>query len=176
MSLFGTSRDTSLIRHINRELVNNIIEQQVGYYKISLDKTVSNIYGESNGKKFYNDPILVNCLIERTPPEYETSDFGSDVMQDVTARILRDDLLGIEIPDDQSAGAKYNFYPEIGDVMLWQENYYEVDSVVENQLFVGKDPTYSYSSDNNDFGSSISVIVKGHYMRPETLGLSPQRL
>ena len=37
MSLFGTSRDASLIRHIGRELINNIIEQQVGYYKIQED-------------------------------------------------------------------------------------------------------------------------------------------
>ena len=37
MSLFGEARDISLFRHINRELINNIIEQQVGYYKIILD-------------------------------------------------------------------------------------------------------------------------------------------
>ena len=72
MSLFGTSRDASLIRHINRELINNIIEQQVGYYKIDLAKTTSNIYGESNGQKIFFNPVLINCLIERTPPTWET--------------------------------------------------------------------------------------------------------
>jgi hypothetical protein len=176
MSLFGTSRDTSLIRHLNRELINNIIEQQVGYYKIVLDKTTTNMYGESNGNKVYNDPVLINCLLERTPPNYEISDFGSDYKQDLTVRFLRDDLAGVELPYDQDTGNNFGIYPEVGDVILWQENYYEVETVVENQLFVGKDPAYSYSSDNTDFGSSISIIVKAYYVRPEKLGISQQRL
>ena len=176
MSLFGTSRDVSLVRHLNRELINNVIEQQVGYYKIVLDRTTSNMYGESNGNKVYNDPVLINCLLERTPPTYEINDFGSDYQQDLTARFLRDDLAGIELPYDQNTGNNFGIYPEVGDVMLWQENYYEIDTVVENQLFVGKDPSYSYSSNNTDFGSSISIIVKGYYVRPEKLGISQQRL
>jgi hypothetical protein len=79
MSLFGTARDASLVRHINRELINNIIEQQVGYYKIDLAKTTSNMYGESNGQKIYYDPVLVNCLIERSAQEWTTDSFGPDV-------------------------------------------------------------------------------------------------
>ena len=37
MALYGANRDISLFRHLNRELLNNIIEQKVGYYKIILD-------------------------------------------------------------------------------------------------------------------------------------------
>ncbi len=33
MALFGTSRDVLLINSINREFINNITTQQVGYYK-----------------------------------------------------------------------------------------------------------------------------------------------
>jgi len=162
MSLFGGSRDISLFRHINKELINNIIQQSVGYYKISLDKTSSNIYGESLNK-VYNDPILVNCLIERTPQTWVETEFGSNVNQDITVRFLRDILVDI------------NLVPETGDVMLWQENYYEISGVIENQLFVGKDPSYAYD-DTNDFGSSISIIVNAQYIRPEKLGLKQERL
>ena len=162
MSLFGGSRDISLFRHINKELINNIIQQSVGYYKISLDKTSSNIYGESLNK-VYNDPILVNCLIERTPQTWTETEFGSNVNQDITVRFLRDILVDI------------NLVPETGDVMLWQENYYEISGVIENQLFVGKDPSYAYD-DTNDFGSSISIIVNAQYIRPEKLGLKQERL
>jgi hypothetical protein len=163
MALFGGSRDISLFRHINKELINNIIQQSVGYYKISLDKTESNLYGESLIKT-YNDPILVNCLIERTPPTWTETEFGADITQDITVRFLRDILVDI------------NLVPEVGDVVLWQEDYYEVDGTVENQLVVGKDPAFAYDSDVNDFGSSISIIVTAKFIRPEKLGLAKTRL
>lgn len=179
MSLFGTARDASLVRHIGRELVNNIIEQQVGYYKIDLTKTTSNMYGEANGTKIFYDPVLVNCLIERTPPTWKTDSFGPDVDQDLTVRFLRDDLAGyqlsMELPNG-GRGINYGIFPEVGDVLLWDEAYYEVDSIIENQYFVGKNPIYSYSSDNEGFGSSISIIVNAHYTRVEKLGLSQDRL
>jgi hypothetical protein len=179
MSLFGTSRDASLVRHIGRELVNNIIEQQVGYYKLNLAQTTVNQYGESNGSKIYYDPVLINCLIERTPQTWSTDSFGPDVNQDLTVRFLRDDLRGyelsLELPEG-GRGFQYGVVPEVGDIMVWQNNYYEVDGIIENQLFVGKDPGYSYSSDNDDFGSSISIIVNAHYNRVEKLGIEKDRL
>jgi hypothetical protein len=162
MSLFGGSRDISLFRHINKELINNIIQQSVGYYKIALDKTSSNLYGESLTKT-YNDPILVNCLIERTPPTWTETEFGADITQDITVRFLRDILVDI------------NLVPEVGDVVLWQDDYYEVDGTVENQLVVGKDPSYAYD-DTTDFGSSISIIVTAKFIRPEKLGITKERL
>lgn len=179
MSLYGTSRDASLIRHINRELLNNIIEQQVGYYKINLERTERNIYGESNGKKTFYDPVLVNGLIERTPPTWVTDDFGPDVKQDITVRFLRDDLAGLNLSIELPEGGKgfaYGIVPEVGDVMLWNNDYYEIDSIVENQLFIGKDPSYSYSTNNDNFGLSISIICKGHYTRVEKLGIALDRL
>jgi hypothetical protein len=163
MALFGGSRDISLFRHINKELVNNIIQQSVGYYTVNLEKTSANIYGESTHKT-YNNPILVNCLIERTPQVWGETDFGSDVTQDITVRFLRDILVDI------------NLVPQVGDVVLWHEDYYEISGVVENQLVVGKDPSYSYSSDTNDFGSSLSIIVTAQYIRPEKLGIKQERL
>lgn len=178
-ALFGESRDISLFRHINRELINNIIEQQVGYYKILLDKTTSNIYGEANGTKTFNDPVLINCLIDRGDQITTTDEFGSDVVRDVKFRFLRDDLAGnslnIELNND-AKGFTYNIVPEVGDVILWNNDYYEVDGLVENQYFMGKNPDYSYSSDNDNFGTSLSIIVSTHYVRPEKLGISQARI
>ena len=179
MSLFGTSRDASLIRHINRELINNIIEQQVGYYKIDLAKTSLNMYGESNGEKIYYNPVLVNCLIERSAQEWSTDSLGPDVNRKIQLRFLKDDLAGINLSIELPEGGKgfqYGVYPEVGDVVLWQNNYYEVDDILENQYFVGKDPDYSYSTNNDDFGSSISIIVNAHYARVEKLGIEKDRL
>ena len=179
MSLFGTSRDASLIRHINRELVNNIIQQQIGYYKINLERTEHNIYGESNGKKIFYDPVLINCLIERNDRITSADSFGPDIEKQLKFRFFRDDLANISLSTEQSgggAGISYGIFPEVGDIVLYNENYYEIDNVVENQFFMGKTPDYAYSSDNTDFGLSISIILSGHYTRSERLGISLDRL
>jgi hypothetical protein len=162
MALFGGSRDISLFRHINKELINNIIQQSVGYYTINLEKTTSNVYGESSNKT-YNDPILVNCLIERNAQAWTETEFGTDVTREINVRFLRDILVDI------------NLVPQVGDVVLWQENYYELSGIIENQFVVGKDPSYAYD-DTTDFGSSISIIVTAQYIRPEKLGLKQERL
>jgi hypothetical protein len=43
MPLFGGSRDISLFRTMNRELINDIIQTEIAYYKFALDQTDSNI-------------------------------------------------------------------------------------------------------------------------------------
>jgi len=178
MSLYGENRDISLFRHLNRELLNNIIEQKVGYYKINLDKTPSNMYGESV-KKTYNDPVLLNCLIDRGDTDPLTNEFGMDVTRNMKFRFLRDDLAGIDLSTELGAdgrGFTYNIVPEVGDVILWNNDYYEVNNANENQLVVGKDPSYSYATQTDGYGSSWSIILECFYIRPEKLGITQQRL
>ena len=64
MALFGGSRDINLFHTINSELLNDIIQTEIGYYKFVLDKTVSNVYGESADKMFY-EPVRIACLINK---------------------------------------------------------------------------------------------------------------
>ena len=164
MALFGENRDISLFRHLNRELINRIIEQKVGYYKLDLENTSNeiNVYGES-AKKFYRDPVLVNALLERGDQQYSNTSNGYDVTRNLVVRLLRDDLV------------EANLKPEVGDVILWNDDYFEVDSLNENQLIVGKDPSYSYDSTVNNFGSSWSIILTAHYVRPERFAITEQR-
>ena len=163
MSLFGGQRDINLFHTINRELLGNIIEQKIGYYKINLDKTDSNIYGEST-EKFYNPPVLFNCLIERGDTNTTDDDFGPDTTRDAVFMFLRLDL--------EESG----IYPENGDIILWNENYYEAHNINENQYFVGKIPEYSLADSTNNFGSSFSIIVPTHYTRLERLNIVRDRL
>lgn len=179
MTMFGGARDISLFRHINREIINNIIEQKVGYYKIVLDRTTSNIYGEANGTKIYNNPVLINCLISGEPQATSTDDFGPDVNRNIEFRFLRDDLAGNFLSNElnnDGKGFSYNIVPEVGDVLLWDDDYYEVDGIVENQYVVGKYPEYSYSENTDDFGNSLSIILSTHYIRPEKVGLKQERI
>lgn len=44
MALYGAKRDISLFRHINRELIGNVISQECVYYKFKTDETKVNLY------------------------------------------------------------------------------------------------------------------------------------
>ena len=41
--LFGSQKDFNVLTRISRELLQDIIEQEIGYYKLSLNDTQSNI-------------------------------------------------------------------------------------------------------------------------------------
>ena len=162
MTLFGGSRDISLFNTVSRELINDIIQTEVGYYKFALEKTTSNIYGESMGKMFY-EPVRIACLIQREDQSWSSDDFGSDVDQTINFRFLKEGLVDI------------NLLPQVGDILLFRNNFYEVDSKIENQLILGKDPDYAISTGTLDFGNSHSVIVNTSLSRVEKLNLIPLR-
>lgn len=164
MALFGGARDISLFRNISREVVNDVIEQQVGYYKLSLSNSTTNIYGESQ-EKFYQQPVLLNCLTIRGDQQNQDSDFGPDKFRVLEYAFLRDDLVD------------KNVVPERGDIILYLDSYYEVDNIVENQLILGKNPDYAYNAPYlNNFGSSFSIVCQTHLTRAEKLNIEQQRL
>ena len=162
MALFGGSRDISLFNKISKEVLNDIIQTEVGYYKFALERTTSNIYGESMGKMFY-EPVRIACLIQREDQSWSSDEFGSDVDQSVGFRFLKQELRDI------------NLVPEIGDILLFKNNFYEVDEKVENQLILGKDPEYAISTGAANFGNSHSIILNTNMSRVEKLNLIPLR-
>ena len=45
MALFGGSRDISLFHSLNNELIKDINQTEIAYYKFVLEKTVTIVYG-----------------------------------------------------------------------------------------------------------------------------------
>ena len=181
MALFGAKRDISLFRHINRELMGDIITQQCSFYKYKLEETKVNIYGEAAEEKYYMGPVLLNCILERTDQEFPETDLGTDFSWGATFKFLRDDLLD-KNKDFNIDTALYgaDLVPEVGDIILYQDGYYEVDNVSANQYFVGKNPDYPNNVNPlnpglEDFGSSISVICETHYVPADKVGISRER-
>lgn len=164
MSIFGSRKDYNLFRGISRELISDVIEQVVGYYKIALESTPANIYGESTNKT-YNDPVKMNCLITRGDQVVSSNEFGQDVDRNASFAFIKDDL--------KDAG----FVAEVGDVIFWQGDYYEVDTVRENELFFGKDNDYDdIESYHSKYGGSISIICDAHLTRVDRLGIEETRM
>ena len=161
MSIFGSQRDFALITKMNRALLRDIIEQEIGYYKISLEDTQANIYGESTEKRYY-DPVLLQCLITRGDQIYNVDDFGPDLSRELSFAFLRQDLVD------------FNVVPEVGDIIMLNEEYYEVDTVRENQFFFGKDSNYNYGR-SADYGASISIVCDAHLTRADKLNITQVR-
>ena len=47
------------MRHLNREVMGNIITQQCAIYQFQLEETKVNIYGEAAEEKYYNGPFYL---------------------------------------------------------------------------------------------------------------------
>ena len=162
MSLFGSQRDFKLFAGINRELLSDVMEQEILYYKIALADTQANIYGEALEKTFMA-PVKLNCRIESQQGSTEDSDFGSDYNKLVDYYFLREQMVDA------------NVVPEVGDIVMWHENYYEIDTVIENQFFVGRDNNYQLESRNDKFGASIGILCKTHMTRADRVGIAQIR-
>ena len=161
MSIFGSQRDFGLITKMNRALLRDIIEQEVGYYKISLEETQANIYGESTEKIYYS-PMIMQCLITRRDQIFTTDDFGPDMGRQLSFAFLRQDLVDVQL------------VPEVGDIIMLNEDYYEVDVVRENQFFFGKDNNYNFAR-SDAYGASISLVCDGHLTRVDKLNITEVR-
>ena len=185
MALFGSVSDISMFRHVNRELMANIISQQCALYQLKLNETTFNMYGEAYDDKYYNGPFLLYTLIEIPEQIQPTDEFGVTFEWGPTFRFLRDDLTVNGRNDPEYNNPGYNnltedVVPQIGDIILWQEAYYEVSATDQSQYFVGKNPDYPNSpnpleTDLSYFGYNVSITCKTVYVPADKVGLSKER-
>jgi len=162
MGLYGYKRDSALTRRVNRDLINRVIGTEVGYYKLSLVDTKVDIYGESSAKMYYN-PVELTCLIGRQPITTSQNSYGSSNDRQIVFQFLKPDLILLDL------------IPEIGDIIMWNESYFEVDVAIEDQLFVGKDPNYAIAASNQNYGMSLSIICECHLTHVNRLNIIESR-
>ena len=173
MALYEQMRDISMFRFINRELMWNIISEQIVFYKYNVTTTKVNMYGEAYEGRNFADPVLLFSLIEVSDQTSPVSEFGVGFKWPTTFRFLRDDLVDA------------NLHPEVGDIIMWQEGYWEIDNVNVSQFFVGKDPDYPYldgagnnpyETDLGQFGYNVSVICEAHYTPSDKVNIQLSRM
>lgn len=169
MALFGQSRDVAFLRSINRELMGNVITQQCSFYQYKIKETFVNMYGEASKEKFYVGPIIFNCLAERSDQNTPYDDRGPSFQWDIDFKFLRDDLIDAQI------------VPDVGDIILYNDNYYEVHNTNANRFFVGKDPAHPNEINPlnpglGDFGWNYSFICNTHVLPSDMVGITRERV
>ena len=132
MPRFVSQRDFNFFQHINRELLVDVVDVDVILYKIALETTAINIYGESTEKARYTG-VELKALVKYPKVQTDTRDgFGVDVTQNVEFRFARRLLAEVET------------YPEPGDILEYNGLFYEIDMTQDSQLIAGQ-PEYSTS-------------------------------
>lgn len=126
MARFVTQRDYEFIQHITRELIDETMDVGVILYKIVVEFAKVNIYGESASKPRYN-PVKVNAIVNYNKNTVMAGDgIGTTQEQRVDFKFARRMLQEV------------NTYPEIGDIIGYNNHYYEINNIQETQLIAGK--------------------------------------
>ena len=133
MPKFMLGRDLQLFRSFARELVDTVIENTCVLFKVNLNETKINLYGEAMNKTWHPGVELF-VIIDKEPENVQYEGFGPDNTQNITFKF------------DRLLCEERNTYPEIGDVIYFDNSYYEIDNTNEIQ-FVGGLP--GTNSDRN---------------------------
>ena len=138
-------KDIDTFDKFNKELVGDlysekdgIINQVVVIYKVSVQETEVNMYGESAQGKVYKPGVQLTCTVDAEDQTTNTDEFGPDLQQNAVFSFIRQSLVDI------------NYVIDIGDVVDWNSGYWEISSINENQL-IGGQPDYNHSVICNSF-------------------------
>ena len=97
-------RDLNLFIKINKQLINTVINTKISVYKINAYQTKSNLYGQALKRIYYPD-IIASGIIQHNSPDFEYTEFGINVVQQIQIKFLRQEL------------KQKNLYVEIGDII-----------------------------------------------------------
>ena len=152
MGLFYRSRDFQLIETINEELIGEFVNTEVDVYKYNLYESEVNLYGEASSKVYYQG-LRVAALIEQEDQTYDTAEYpGAELNQAATFNFLRKTIKDADL------------FMELGDVINWNDSYWEVNGVIENQLVYGQTE------------NSLTITVSTHMSRRTKLQLERVRV
>jgi hypothetical protein len=124
MPKFISDRDVAFFKGIAREVVDVVVENTIVLFKVNLTDTVVNLYGESVNKTWHPGVELF-ALIDKEAQSVEYEGFGPQSNQQIKFKL------------DRFMCEEKNSYPEIGDVIYFNNAYFEIGNVAEVQFSGG---------------------------------------
>ena len=131
MPKFLQTRDIEFFKSIARELVDDVVQNTIVLFKVNMNETKVNIYGESLNKTWYPG-VELYALYSKSPEDVVYEGFGPEMQQNITFKL------------DRMMCEEKNVYPEVGDIIFFDTSYYEIDNTNEIQ-FVGGSPDNNFS-------------------------------
>ena len=121
MPRFIGARDYNFFQNISRELLDEVVQSQVFFYKLIAGETTVNLYGEALDKSYY-DGVSVFAMLQYGDETQQYDGFGQDTEQEVVVRLNQDTCILKDI------------YPEIGDFFYFNNSFYEITNTNQTQL------------------------------------------
>lgn len=131
MPKFLQTRDIEFFKSIARELVDDVVQNTIVLFKINMNETKVNIYGEALNKTWYPG-VELYALYSKSPEDVVYEGFGPEMQQNITFKL------------DRMMCEEKNVYPEVGDIIFFDTSYYEIDNTNEIQ-FIGGSPDNNFS-------------------------------
>jgi hypothetical protein len=121
MPRFIGARDYNFFQNISRELLDEVVQTQVFFYKLIAGETTVNLYGEALDKSYY-DGVSVFAMLQYGDETQQYDGFGQDTEQEVVVRLNQDTCIVKDI------------LPEIGDFFYFNNSFYEITNTNQTQL------------------------------------------
>lgn len=133
MARFNRGRDVRMFHFVNKELIQQVMDTYVVLYKLILEETKPNIYGESESKTYY-DGTKVHCIVDYPEPNYGVDERMQNYQQTIQVKFNRKFMDTV------------NLVAEMDDVVEWNNNYYKITNIYQNQLLGGQQtPEHNWS-------------------------------
>ena len=151
-SRFLSQTDRNFFETVNKELLGSprdkkdgVINTFVKLFRLSVENTATNLYGEAAAGKIYLPGVQLPTLISAEDFDFNTDEFGPDLRQTATFSFEREYLVGLPL------------VTSIGDVIDWNFAHWEIASLNENQLLGGQ------------VDSNFSVVCSAFLVRKSNL-------
>ena len=151
-SRFLSQTDRNFFETVNKELLGSprdkkdgVINTFVKLFRLSVENTTTNLYGEAAAGKIYLPGVQLPTLISAEDFDFNTDEFGPDLRQTATFSFEREYLVGLPL------------VTSIGDIIDWNYAHWEIASLNENQLIGGQ------------IDSNFSVVCSAFLVRKSNL-------
>ncbi len=123
---FVTEKDREFIKGVRSEIDENLVRQELLYYRIDMDKsTVDEVYGEIT-KKVYDAPVSFYARCRWEEPEQRFEGATSDT------------IYRMEVFCDPDQLERRGIVAKAGDVLERHADFYEIESAVLTKPLMGQ--------------------------------------
>jgi hypothetical protein len=118
-------KELALVNAINREVIRDIVGQQVYYYEILADQTAADDLYHEAVQKTYKPPVRVSALVNYENSQEAVTDFPPDMKFKVEVYIAKQELEELSLE------------PKMGDFVQFGQVMYEVYQTTQPQMLFG---------------------------------------